>query len=240
MSMEIQIAGLDKLAEYKPSLTPDGEAMIQNALAELAMIGRVSNEQENASAVKAQVQCKEAIDLLEKTRVAIGKPALEFKRKVDDFFAQKKSELQAEMFRSQKLTGSYAQLQIAKQRAEENARKEELSRIEREREAALSKATSHDEREQLQAHYNERAAIESRPPENPLPRPKGQVVRTDWEITVTDPLALARMHPSCVKIEPKLTEIKALLNAGLTLAGVTAVKATTAGVRAPRGSTIDV
>lgn len=84
------------------------------------------------------------------------------------------------------------------------------------------------------AKVEERAATaiyaESRPIQ--ATRETGQVVKNDWDITVTNPYDLARFHPECAKIEPILTAIKARLNEGLEVKGVKASKKTVASVRA--------
>jgi membrane protein involved in colicin uptake len=74
--------------------------------------------------------------------------------------------------------------------------------------------------------------IESRPIQ--ATRVAGQTVKTDWEIEVVNPYELARLHPDCVKIEPLMTPIKAALNQGRTVAGITANKVTVANVRTGR------
>ncbi len=71
--------------------------------------------------------------------------------------------------------------------------------------------------------------VESRPVQ--ATRQAGQVVKTDWEITVTNPWELAKFHPDCVKIEALLSPIKAALNEGRTVKGVKAEKKTVANVR---------
>jgi hypothetical protein len=58
-------------------------------------------------------------------------------------------------------------------------------------------------------------------------------VREDWEITVNDLHALYRAHPFAVKLEPRLSELRQLLDAGIKVAGVTAKKITKVGVRLP-------
>lgn len=63
----------------------------------------------------------------------------------------------------------------------------------------------------------------------------GQVVKTEWDVQVTNPFDLARFHPDCVKIEPLLGAIKVALNEGRTLKGVTATKRVVTDVRAGKG-----
>jgi len=115
-----------------------------------------------------------------------------------------------------------------KQRAEAERARLEAEALRKESEKAQATAA-----EQV-ARVEEKAATavyaESRPIQ--ATREIGQVVKTDWEITVTNPYDLARCHPDLVKIEPILSGIKARLNEGLEVKGVSARKVTKAGVRA--------
>jgi hypothetical protein len=129
--------------------------------------------------------------------------------------------------------------------ADEVARKEREATNKKQREAA---AKALQESEALRKESEKSAALaaeqsarveetsaaltyaESRPIQ--ATRVTGQVVKTDWEISVTNPYELAKFHPDCVKIEPVLTAIKARLNEGLEVKGVSAKKKTVASVRA--------
>lgn len=111
--------------------------------------------------------------------------------------------------------------------AAERARLEaEALRKESEKASALAAEKS--------AKVEEKAAEQTYVSARPIQatRETGQVVKTDWEITVTNPWELAKFHPDMVKIEPLLTPIKAALNEGRTVKGVTANKKLTSGVRA--------
>jgi ATPase subunit of ABC transporter with duplicated ATPase domains len=121
---------------------------------------------------------------------------------------------QAEAFRLK-------QQQEAKEREARQA--EQLRRIQEQEEARI-RAERERAALQAQAHAPQKAA--------------GQVVREEWEITISNPHALAVAHPDCVKIEPRLQVIKAKLDAGMQLPGVSAYKRATSGVRA--GRTIEV
>jgi len=61
---------------------------------------------------------------------------------------------------------------------------------------------------------------------------KGQVVRSDWNIKVTNPHLLYAAHPHCVDLKPRTSEIKELLRSGIKPPGVEATPVTKAGVRA--------
>ena len=110
----------------------------------------------------------------------------------------------------------------AARKAAEEARKQE-------REAIKAAALSADEARRVQEAAQNAAAAESKP--ITATREKGQRVKTDWEITVTNPYELAKFHPDCVTITPLLTPIKQALNMGFTVKGVHAVKKIIASVR---------
>jgi hypothetical protein len=57
---------------------------------------------------------------------------------------------------------------------------------------------------------------------------------------VSDIWTLARAHPGCVEIKPRLFEIRQLLDAGAKVAGVTANKITKVSVRSVGARALDV
>ncbi len=88
------------------------------------------------------------------------------------------------------------------------------------------RAAQEDRDQHLERANQEIAAL---PVAAPI-RAEGQRVREEWNVTVTDIWMLARVHPGCVKIEPRLSEIKELLDAGVKVAGILAKKEIKAGV----------
>lgn len=237
---QLALAVAPAIEDRQIALTTVGEDMIANALEGSALICKCADEIDNKLIVDSQIGLKNAVNALEKCRVELNKPALEFQRRVNDFFKQKQIDLKNELLRISVLADDYATIQMAKARAEQNARNEELTRLEREREAALAKADTHEERETIQEHYNERAAIEAAPPASPVVAPKGQKVETELEVVVNDIWALARAHPTCVNVSPRLTDIKALIRNGIRVAGCTWREVVKAKVRATPGRTIEV
>jgi multidrug efflux pump subunit AcrA (membrane-fusion protein) len=109
------------------------------------------------------------------------------------------------------------------------------ARIEDEAKAAVERAKAEQERAQRLA--DERAAMDRQMHAPAVAQ--GQSVRTEWQLDIVDIWALARAHPACVTITPRLSEIKALLDAGAKVVGVSAKRVTIAGVRTA-GRTIDV
>lgn len=205
-------------------------ALKQEALAVGALIGKVTNANEQADAVNAQTKIRELMVLVEKSRKEVKAPVIELGKKIDAAAAEFTDELVKEATRLGSMVSDYASLELMKQRAAEAARNAELTRLEKEREAALAQVKSHDEADAVQAHFNAKAAEVA----TPLPeaaRAAGQVVKTDWKIAVTNPYDLARFHPACVDIKPRLVEIRTLLNNGIAVKGITAEKVTTSTVR---------
>jgi len=109
------------------------------------------------------------------------------------------------------------------------------ARIEEEAKAAVERAKADQERAARLAE--ERAAFDRQAHAPAVAQ--GQTVRTEWQVDIVDIWGLARAHPACVTITPRLSEIKALLDAGAKVVGVSAKRVTIAGVRTA-GRTIDV
>jgi hypothetical protein len=99
------------------------------------------------------------------------------------------------------------------------------------RQKKLAEAKSHEELDRIQAEHSNAMAAIAEAPKYEAVRSAGQRVEEDWAITVSDVWALARAHPGCVKIEPLVGQIKAMLKAGVTkIPGVTATPIVKAGV----------
>ena len=174
-------------------------------------IERERREAEAKARKEAEEKERAIREQAERERIAAE---LEAKRKQEEFAKSPEGLAQAEAFRLK-------QQQEAKEREARQA--EQLRRIQEQEEARI-RAERERAALQAQAHAPQKAA--------------GQVVREEWEITISNPHALAVAHPDCVKIEPRLQVIKAKLDAGMQLPGVSAYKRATSGVRA--GRTIEV
>lgn len=212
------------------SFTEEAIKLRDDALALSGVVGKVTNAEEQSTAVLAQTELQRILNLAEDARVACKAPVLEFGKKIDAAKKAFVADLDAEMLRVSTLVGDFQAVEQAKARAAENARLAELSRLEKEKAEALAKATSHEQIDAIQEHYSNKIAVEAAPPAAPA-RADGQVVKQDWDITVSNPYELAKYHPACVKIEPRLSEIKQLLNDGVTVKGIVATRVTKSGVR---------
>lgn len=218
--------------------TPEAHELRESALSSAAAIGRVSTPSENEAAVAVQMEIARVMRLTEDARVECKAPALDFCRLIDSVAKEFREPLAKEQMRVTKLVADFQALELAKQRAAEQSRREELDKIEREKQAELAKANSHEELEKVQERYNEAARAV---PAVKHVRAEGQKVSEDWDITVTDIHLLYRHHPNCVDLSPRVSEIKALVKAGTIPKGVHAQKKVNATVRlSPERKAIEV
>lgn len=198
------------------------------ALMEAALIGKVTNANENETAVEAQKALTRIAKLCEESRKVIKEPVIDYGRKIDAAAKEFRAEIDAEELRIAGLIADYQALELAKVRAAESVRSVQMGEIERARQEALSKATSHEDMDRINEEYNLKVA---EIPPVPVVKAEGQRITEDWDIQITDIWALARAHPACVKIEARKTEIRELLKIGVTPAGVLAKRVVKAGVR---------
>lgn len=211
----------------------------QQALAAAALIGRVTDAATNENATRALENLHRLMVEVEKARVGVKAPLLFFGRKIDGAVMKFLEDVGEEKVRLAALLGDYAEVQRLRQQAEEQAANQRLTELERARAEEVAKAASIEEADAINEKYSEAArGVEPVPPP---PKPKGQVIKEDWDIQVTDIWLLARSHPTCVKMEAVPSEIKTLLSAGVKLKGVTAQRVTKASVRlTPQPQAIEV
>jgi len=229
-------------ANLKIDFTAAAVELKNRALEAAALVGKVNDAASQESAVSAQRDIANVLNLAEKARKACKEPVIDFGRRIDDTAKGFVQELKEEQFRIAQLVADFQQLEQARVRAAQQAENERLLAIEREKARELQKAQSHEEMEKIQEKFDARARFEA--PQEPIQpvRATGQRVVEQWSIVVTDIWLLARAHPGCVKIEPRLTEIKTLLDAGMKVPGVNATREIKAGVTAgrPTPKAIDV
>lgn len=215
--------------------TGEANRLRSAALEKAAMIGRVSDAIGNAAATEAQLDIATVLKTVETVRKEVKEPVLRFGQMIDDTAKAFVVDLKAEQMRLNKLVGDFQALEQAKQRAAQQAENQRLAQLERERAAEAAKVTTHEELEAVQEKYNARAAQEAPIAPRIAPRAQGQVVSEKWVYDVSDMWLLAKSHPTCVTIEPRHSEIKTLLAAGVKVAGVSnARKETVASVRVGR------
>lgn len=218
----------------------DGYALRDEALAAASMVPKaITDGKQQDYAVRIQAQIHGLIGAAEKTRKEIKAPILDYGRKIDaanQLFVEDVPEGCEESLRTAltRISQSLADFQAAEQariKAAQALQSAELNDIERRRMEERSKAENVDQMELIDQRANEeiQAATQSLPVAAPLA--PGQQIKDDWEVVIDDIKALALAHWDCVKCEPRLREIKALLDAGKTLPGVTAKRIIKSQVR---------
>jgi len=278
-------------AFLEPSLNQTLIEMGELALAAAALIGKVENAAENKAAVDAQKGLKEFCRIVEKERVRLNEPALEYSRALMRCKEKAVLDKEQEYGRISNLVSDFQLKERRRVAEEQRKQQEELDRIERERQEELKRIADEQARVELEAKEAREAAerlaseakskkqreaaataqadakrladaaqvqaataqaqsakveekaaeaayIESRPIVST--KASGQRVVEDWEIQVVNPYELARLHPECVRVEPLLTPIKAALNAGRTINGITFKKIVVSGVRATGRRVVEV
>ena len=237
MTTEMIVRPAQALPLY--SIADEAKQLKELALDGAALIGKVTNGDENEKAANAQREIKRVQNLFEKDRKALKEPLLEAGRRLDSLVAKEVQDLDAEFGR---LSALVAEFQLAEQRRvneERRLQQAELDRIEREKQAALAAATTEKEKAQIVEVAAAKTYVESQPIQ--ATRTEGQVIKTDWDIEMVNPYDLARLHPDCVEIKPRLSVIKMHLNAGRELHGIKAKQITVATVRtSPLRTAIEV
>jgi hypothetical protein len=224
-------------ASLTVSFTAAAEELKLKALESAALVGRVSNADEQEAAVNAQKALAEILSVAEKARKACKEPVLEFGRRIDGAAHSFLAELKSEQMRLAKLVGDFQQLELAKVRAAQVAENERLAELERERHAEAAKAQSHDQLDAIHAKFDIRAREESVAVQPA--RVSGQIVKPDWEFSVEDQWAFVRWamatgNTECLDISPRRSEIKALLKVGQQIPGIKSWPVVNATVRAGR------
>lgn len=202
-----------------------------------SLIGTVETAQQQERAVHVQIELKAYLDAVEKSRKFVKQPVWDLGVKIDALANELSKDVKAEMMRVSTLVGDFQAREKEKVRALEAARLRDLEENERKRQAELAMASTPEKAQEVQEKFN---AIAAALPTAFAARAEGQTVTPDWEIVISDRWLLARSHPTCVDIVARVSDIKSLLKAGVKVQGVIATPITKAGVRVPRGKTIDV
>lgn len=132
------------------TITAAAEEQKSAALEKSALIGRVSNADEQELAVAAQAQLKIILSNAEHARKAAKEPVLDAGRQIDATVKSFVADLQAEELRIARLIADFQALELAKVRAAEAARRLEEERIERERQAELKRLADEEKARQIQ------------------------------------------------------------------------------------------
>jgi hypothetical protein len=166
------------------------------------------------------------------------------RRELERIEAQKQAELQriareqAEAEAKALHAADEAERQAAKARTVKQRAEAEKARQEAERQATEARSKAAAAFQSVTDQAQAATVAESRP--ITTTRIAGQINKSDWEIEVVNPWELAKFHPDCVTITPLMAPIKAALNEGRTVKGITARKVLKSTVRGTPGSVIDV
>jgi hypothetical protein len=197
-------------------------SMRDQALEQAALIARVTNAEENDTAIGAQKALKEFCSLMERGRVAAKAPAIEEGRSIDKSVAEFVDVAKQELIRIEMITSNFAALELAKQRAAQAAENKRLLEIERQREAELSKATTLEAHQAIREAYVEKVLAAQTPSVAPI-RAEGQQIREEWEIVnIQDFVLYSRRPDLATSINWNKRAIKHELDRGVTLPGVEA------------------
>lgn len=170
---------------------------------------------------EAKVRAAEAARRLEEERIERERRAEEQRIREEAAAAQRKLDAEAARVAA-----------MAREAKNAEARKAaEVAAVELKRQQELATSKSHDELDRINDDASRAAASL---PVYVAPRAQGQVVGTKWDFEVMDKWTLARMHPTCVDIKPRRSEILSLLEGGHTVAGIRAWQETKSTVRAAK------
>ena len=142
-------------ARMAVNFSAEAEKLKEQALSVGALVGKVTNADEQNSAVAAQTELQKILSIAEKARKACKAPVLDFGRKIDAAADKFIEELKAEMLRISMLVGNFQQLEQAKARAAEQAQRLEAEKIERERLAELRRIADAEAQERLKLQQAE-------------------------------------------------------------------------------------
>jgi len=225
----------------EPALNQTLIEMRDLALSEAALIGKVETAAENAAATRARINLVSYNKIVEKERVRLNEPALEYSRSLMRLKEKSTLETSKEDGRLKVLQDDF-QLKERRRVAEEQQKQQQaLDKIEQDKQAALVKAKTPEEKSAIEEKAAEASYIESRPVAST--RASGQRVAEDWDIVVTNPVEFARCNPDCVnweKLPVIMAQIKIHLNSGRMLKGITATKKLSSGVRAMSRKVVEV
>lgn len=226
MNKYIAIQGLDNVR-----IVATGQALREEALQKTRKVNIVTDEHSQQQAIGAVAVAKGLMKSVEQSRKEVKAPLLEWGKQIDSVAVDFCSPLHAEVNRLETLIAAF-QNQEAKRVEQENAERlkrqiaeqQEALRIQKAQDNAARKAveaTTEKQRQiaiKLQSELAQQQAeleIESAEAESnrivEAPKAEGASVRKTYDFTVLDVAALYAAHPDCVKLEPKKSAIRNLI-----------------------------
>jgi len=195
-------------------------------------IKSVNDAREQALACEAQASLARYIRAVDNAAESAKKPINEIRAKIIALNKSLIARVDAEGNRIGKLVSDFQIAENNRVAAARRLQDAQAHQIERERDQKLLEARTLEQQQAIKDEYVEQIAAVAAPIA-PV-KAEGQVVREDWTVQVVDIWLLARTMPACVKIEPRLAEIKDLLNQGVKIPGILAEKVTKSTVRLGR------
>lgn len=206
------------------SIQPEDESA-RNDLALAAMeIKTITTAQQNESAGIVVRELRQYIKSVEAARTSITKPLLDAQRFVKALADDHCAPLLSEQQRIERIAVMFAQSESRRVAREEEERQAAYRRAAAEQFAAEEKARLAAEKaytekqldkaiqlEQVSMAAQEKVAAIIAAPMPTVQKTKGQQIRKELRVEVTDIRALAAARPDLVKMEPNLVGIKATL-----------------------------
>lgn len=156
--MDTQIIVAPGIQPAPITIAPEAIALKEAALEGSALIGKVTNAEQNEAASKAQAKLKSVFRLFENSRVKMKEPALEYGRAVDRAVAPHKDELDREDGRIAELVSEFKLTERRRIAEEERLQAAELARIEAEKQAELKRIADEQARVEREAREAAEAA----------------------------------------------------------------------------------
>jgi hypothetical protein len=142
----------------EPTLNQSAVELRELALQSAALIGKVENSEENNAAVQAQKSLKEFSRLIEKERVRLNEPALEYSRSLMRLKEKSVLEVEQEYGRISCLVSDFQIKERRRVAEEQRKQQEELDRIERDKQAELKRIADEQARVEQEAREAAEAA----------------------------------------------------------------------------------
>jgi len=252
MSKYIALQGLDNVR-----VVATGQALREEALQKTRKVAIVIDEHSQQQAIAAVAVAKGLMKSVEQSRKEVKAPLLDWGKQIDSVAVDFCSPLHAEVNRLETLIAAFQNQEARRVEAENTERlkrqiaeQQEALRIQKAQDEASRKAmeaTTEKQRQtalKLQAELAQQRAeleIESAEAESnrviEAPKAEGASVRQTYDFTVLDVAALYAAHPDCVKLEPKksairnLIEFKQISGAKIEIPGVKIREVTKVAVR---------
>jgi hypothetical protein len=163
------------------SASSEALALIDDALGSAALVGRVSNAEEQAEAVNAQKKIHGLIATIKKAAKAARDPVNEYAARIIAIERKLTEDLVTERDRVDKLVADFQALELARVRAAENLRILEEQRLQRERDAEAKRIADEATAAQLRLDEQQRDAARKAATASPEEAAAAQEIVRDIE-----------------------------------------------------------